>query len=111
MNIENMETIPPIYWMIVIGLVIGFFCFLLYELAMLIRESKRAVGDSRKVIVEAQKTIDTVNMLLVDVTDIVSTVKGTVSEVNAAIIAPVRKISSLLSVVSGFTEGLTSKRK
>ena len=111
MNIKNMETIPPIYWMIVVGVVVIFFCFILYEVALFIRESRKAVQDSRKVILEAEKTVDTVNMLLVDVTDIVSTVKGTIYEINGAIVAPVRKISSLLSVVSGFTEGLTSKRK
>lgn len=105
-----METIPAVYWMIIIGLVTAFICFLLYQLAMLTRESKLAVSDSRKVILEAEKTVDMANSILSDVTDIVSTVKGTVYEVNTAILSPIRKISSMVSVVSGFTEGLTSKR-
>ena len=106
-----METIPPLYWMIIIAVALGFICFVLYEFAMLIRESKHAVADSRKIIQEAEKTVDMANNILTEATGIIGTVKDTVSEVNSAIIKPVRKISSLVSIASAFTEGLTSKRK
>lgn len=106
-----METIPPLYWMLIIAIGVGFLCFVLYEFAMLIKESKNAVSDSRKIIQEAEKTIDTANKIMTEATEIVSTVKGTVYEINSAIIRPVRKISSFVSVASAFTEGLTSKRK
>ncbi len=106
-----METIPAMYWMVIIGVLVGFICFVLYQVAMLLKESKHAVMDSRKILQEAVKTVDMANVLLVDATEIVSTAKSTVNEVNNAIIGPIRRISSLLSVVSGFAEGLTSKRK
>jgi hypothetical protein len=51
------------------------------------------------------------NKIVTEATEIVGVVKGTVYELNSAIIRPVRKISSLVSVASAFTEGLTSKRK
>jgi len=106
-----METIPAIYWMIIIGVLVGFVCFVLYQFAMLLKESKHAVTDSRKILHEAVKTVDMANSLLADVAEIVNKAKGTVNEVNSAIIAPIRKISSLLSAISGFAEGVTSKRK
>ena len=97
-----METIPAVYWMAIIAVLTGFICFVLYQLAMLIKESKNTV-------IEARKVIATVNPLLDDVTDIVSTVKGTVSEVNSLVLRPLKKISSILSVASGFIEGITKK--
>lgn len=97
-----METIPAEYWMVIIAILTGFICFVLYQLAILIKESRNTV-------VEARKVISTVNPLLDDVTDIVGTVKDTVYEVNDLVLRPVKKISSILSVASGFIEGVTKK--
>lgn len=65
--------------------------------------------ESKNTVVEARKAISKLNPLLDDVTDIVATAKDTVYEVNKLIIRPVRKISSILSVASGFMEGITKK--
>lgn len=97
-----MDTIPSVYWMIIIAVLVGFVCFVLYQLGDLIKESKNTV-------IEARKAISKLTPLLDDVTDIVSTAKDTVHEVNGLIIRPVRKISSILSVASGFVEGVTRK--
>jgi len=106
-----METIPVVYWMIIITVLVGFISFVLYEFAMLIRESKKAISDSRDIIKEAENTVEIANGLLTDTTEIVSTIKGTVYEVNSSIVGPIKKISSVLSAVSGFSEGLTSRRR
>ncbi|MGI6423247.1 MAG: hypothetical protein ACOX0X_01325 [Candidatus Dojkabacteria bacterium] len=106
-----MQTIPPMYWMIIIGVLVGFFSFILFEIALLIKESRKAVADSRDVIQKASKTVDMANTILEDATEIVSTVKGTVYELNSAIVSPVRKISSILAAASGFVEGIVSKRE
>lgn len=97
-----MDTIPSVYWMVIITVLVGFVCFVLYQLGVLLMESKNTV-------VEARKAISKLNPLLDDVTDIVATAKDTVYEVNKLIIRPVRKISSILSVASGFMEGITKK--
>lgn len=97
-----MDTIPGVYWMVIITVLVGFVCFVLYQLGALLMESKNTV-------VEARKAISKLNPLLDDVTDIVATAKDTVYEVNKLIIRPVRKISSVLSVASGFMEGITKK--
>jgi uncharacterized membrane protein len=97
-----MDTIPSEYWMIVIAVLIGFVCFVLYQLGMLIKESRNTV-------VEARKAITTLNPILDDVTEIVSTVKDTVYEVNDLVMRPVKKISSILSIASGFIDGVAKK--
>ena len=109
--IENMEGIPAVYWMIIFGALVAFVCFVLYEFAMLLRESKRAVSDSRKIIQEAEKTVDLANKALVDAQEIISTVKGTIFMVNDTIVGPIKRISSVVSAASGFVEGFASKRK
>ncbi len=105
-----MDTIPSIYWMIIIGLLTAFVCFVLYQLAMLIKESKNAVGETKKILVDAQETLKVVNSIVNDVNEVVNTVKGTVYQVNDAILVPVRKISSIVGVASGLIEGITSKK-
>lgn len=97
--------------MIIIGVFTGFVCFVLYQLAMLLRESKGAVVDGRKLINEAEETIDTLNDILEDVTEIVTTVKGTVYQVNSAVLVPLRKITTVMGITSGFLEGFSSKKK
>lgn len=96
--------------MTIIAVGVGFICLVLYQLAMLIRESKGAVQDSRKIIKETEETLTKANALLDEATEIVNTVKGTITEVNNAIITPIRKISMITGVATSFIEGL-SKRK
>ncbi len=88
-----METIPAIYWMIVIAVLSGLLSFILYEIGMFIKESR--------------STLKNVENITADAQSVISTVKGTVEEVNEAIIQPIRGISSGLSVISGFLSGLT----
>lgn len=106
-----METIPPIFWMIIIVVGVGFGSLVLYEIAMLIKESKEAVRDSRTIIVESQKTVEKANNMLDEVQEIVINVKDTVSEISSTIISPVRKIGGMLTVASSFVEGVTGKKK
>ena len=78
-------NIPPVYWMIVIAAIVVMVCFVLYELGMLLKDSRKTLHN---------------------VEGITSTVKGTVEEVNESIIKPIRGIGSGISAVSGFVSGL-----
>jgi len=91
-----METIPPIYWMIVIGILASLLSFILFEIGMLIKDSR--------------KTLKNVDNITSDAQSIVSTVKGTVEEVNDTIIKPIRGIGSGISAVSGFVSGLKGEQ-
>ena len=105
-----MEGIPSIYWMVLIGTLTGFICFVLYQLAMLLSDSRSVVKNTNETVKEVNKTIQEVNEIVKEVNEIISTVKGTVYLVNDAVLVPVKKISTVLSVVSGISEGLASKR-
>ena len=85
-----METIPAIYWMIVVTAIVAMICFVLYELGMLLKDSRRTLGN---------------------IEGITSTVKGTVDEVNDSIIKPIRGIGSGISAASGFVSGLRGEEE
>ena len=93
------DTIPAIYWMIIIGLPVAFFTFILFELGMLIK-------DSRGIVVEAKETVSKTNVILTDAQEIVSQARATVNEVNEAIVTPIKSIGGVLASVAGFINGL-----
>lgn len=105
-----MESIPSLFWMIIIGLFTGFICFVLYHLAMLLRESRNAVSETKKIVIDAGETLKTVNSIVNDINEVIGTVKGTVYQVNNAVLIPLRKITSIMGIASGFIDGVTSKR-
>lgn len=73
-----METIPPMYWMIVVGVLAALLAYILFYIGVLVKET---VG-------------------------IVTSVKNTVTEVNDAVAGPVRAIKKVTSAVDGFVSGL-----
>jgi uncharacterized protein YoxC len=93
------EEIPSIYWMIIIGVPVGFFTFILYQLGMFIK-------DSRGIVTEAKQTLNKTNKMLDDAQEIVNTAKSTVNEVQQSIITPIRAIGNVLSRISGLVERL-----
>jgi len=93
------ETIPSIYWMIIISIPVAFFTFILYQLGMFIK-------DSRGVVTETKETLTKTNKILEDAQEIVNTAKDTVNELNQAIVVPIRSIGTALSTVSAFISGL-----
>jgi hypothetical protein len=101
-----MSNIPPIYWMIIIGFITFMFGLVLYYLAMLIRESKDAVADSRKIIQNTEEILKQATLIVNDLQESVSVVKGTVLQINEAILVPIKKIGSTISVVGDFFTGL-----
>jgi prophage DNA circulation protein len=105
-----MDGIPSVYWMILISIFTGFICFVLYQLAMLFKESRNAVKETKKILIDAQETLKVLNGIVNDVNEVVSTVKGTVYQVNSVVLVPLRKISAIMGIASGFIEGVTSKK-
>jgi len=100
------EAIPSVYWMILIGIPAGFFTFILYQLGMVTKDVRGVVQSSTRILEETNKTLIKTNVILDDVQAIVSTTKGTVEEVNQAVIVPVRQISGLLSTLTAFLSGI-----
>ena len=100
------ETIPSIYWMILIVVPVGFFTFILYQLGMVIKDSRGIVQNSTKLLEETNETLKKANVILDDVQSIVSTTKGTVEEINTAVITPVRQLSGIIGTLTGFLSGL-----
>jgi len=89
--------------MILIGILTGFVCFVLYQLGMLFK-------DSREVVRRAEKTVKLANDLVEEVSEIVGTVKGTIYQINSAVLVPLRKITTVMGIVSGIAEGIGSKK-
>lgn len=106
-----MSEIPAVYWMIIFGAVTFMICFVLYYVAMLLKESKDAVGDSRKIIQGMEGTMKQVDLILADVQATISTVRGTIDEVNEGIIQPIKNVGSAISAVSGFVSGMKKEKK
>lgn len=91
-----METIPPIYWMIVVGILTALLAFILYEIGMFVKESRL--------------TLKNVEGITSDTKSVVSTVKTTVEEVNDTIIQPIKGIGATISAVNGFVAGLKGEQ-
>lgn len=100
------DTIPAIYWMIIIGIPVAFFTFILYQIGMIIRDSREVVKSSSEILKETEKTVTKANAILDDVQEMITTTKSTVKEVNQSIITPVRGIGKALAGVSSFISGL-----
>lgn len=88
------------------GIPVAFFTFILYQLGMVTKDTRGVVQGSTKIIEEANKTLIKTNVILDDVQAMVSTTKGTVEEVNQAVIQPVRQISGLLTTLTEFLSGM-----
>ncbi|MDD4382357.1 MAG: hypothetical protein PHE21_03375 [Candidatus Dojkabacteria bacterium] len=99
-----METIPAIYWMIVIGVIAAMICVVLLFLALFI-------NDYRKGIHKAMNLMDDASRSLKQVEDILSNVQSTIQEVSNAILVPVRKIQSGISVAMSFIDGLIGRKR
>lgn len=90
-----METIPSTYWMIIIGFVVLMICLVLYYLAMLLKETKKVVTDTGTLLKET-------DLILKDVRQVVASAKGTVDQINEAILVPIKRIGYGISMVTSF---------
>jgi predicted PurR-regulated permease PerM len=104
-----METIPSVYWMIIIAFVVFMICLVLYYLAMLIRETRDVVGDTRPILKSTQQILDQSTLIVEDAQKSVSMLRGIIEELNDAVLVPIRKLGNIVTIASDF---LTSvKRK
>lgn len=100
-----MSEIPSVYWMIIFGAVTFMFCFVLYYLAMLIKESRDAIRDSREMLKSADEILKKTTLIVSDVQEAIATVKGTVDQVNEAILLPIKRVGSAITTVGDFVSG------
>jgi uncharacterized protein YoxC len=95
-----MQEIPSVFWMVIISVVTIFFCFVLYHLAMLLKESKNTV-------IGLQKTVNDINGITSELSGIVSSIKTPVDQ----IVGVVQRVSSVFSVASGIIDGFKSREE
>ena len=93
-----MGEIPSMFWMIIVGILTLFVCYVLYQLAMLLRESR----DSVKGI---NKTVEDLNNIVSEVNGIIDIVKTPVLQITGAL----HGISAVAGVISGIIEGFKSE--
>ena len=104
-----MDTIPAIYWMVIIGAITLMFCLVLYYIAMLIKESRDAVKDSREIIKNADQITKQAALIVDDMQETITALKGTVMSINEAVLVPIKKIGSAITIAGDFLEGLKRK--
>ncbi len=100
-----METIPSIYWMIIISIITGFLCLIFYYLAMLLKESKETVIEVRETVKKSNQIMDEANEIIRTAKKAVNIAENIVKEVETQIIFPVRTIGGIFQTISGFLEG------
>lgn len=96
-----MNSIPPIFWMIIVSVLTVMLSFIFYHVAMLIRETKLTVKDARETMREVNKVLQKVDLIINNVQESVAMVRGTVEEINQGILAPVRKIAGFTALITG----------
>lgn len=101
-----MSDIPSVYWMIIIALIVFMICLVLYYFAILIKRSGEVVNEVKPLLKNTDEILKQTAVMVNDAQEAVSVVKGTLIEINGAILAPVRKIGSVISIVGDFFEGL-----
>ena len=95
-----MEEIPSVYWMIVFGFISSFICLVLLYLALLLKESKDTIKESKYILQGRKNTILKLGKMVEEVEGMVSVARGTVEEVSNSILKPIRVISGLMGSVS-----------
>jgi hypothetical protein len=100
------ETIPSVYWMIIIGVPTAFLTFILFQIGMIIKDSREVVRSSSKILKETEKTVTKANVILDSVEEMVTSTKATVYEINQTVITPVRGIAQAVNTISAFISGL-----
>lgn len=95
-----MEEIPSIFWMIIVGVLTAFVCYVLYQLAMFIKESRNSVKG-------VNKAVEDINNIVSEVNGIIDSVRTPVLQIAGAL----HGISAFTSAVSGIIEGFKSGEK
>ncbi|MBU1120025.1 hypothetical protein KKA50_02430 [Patescibacteria group bacterium] len=106
-----MDTIPPVFWMIIVSVLTVMTCLILYYIAMLIKETRTTVADARDTMKQATKMLQQLELIVNDVQSSVSAIRGTVEEVNQSILAPIRKIAGGILTASAFLGSLKKNKQ
>lgn len=99
----NTNTIPALYWMIVIGVLSGMFTLILYYIAMLIKEAtntlkevKSTIQDSREIIRGTKKIVDDTSEIVSELKGSLGNIKNTIDEFNDVLTLPIKSVSSII---------------
>jgi uncharacterized protein YoxC len=111
-----MDTIPPVFWMIIIAFVTIFFCLILYYIAMLFKETSQTVSEVKKVVRDSRGMIKNIEKIVEETTEIIGAVKrttlmieNTAGEVKEQIITPIKRVGGILASVAGFLGSFRKK--
>ena len=92
-----MEEIPAIFWMLIVGILVVFVCYVLYQLAMLLKESRDSIKG-------VNKAVEDINNIVSEIDGIINIVKTPVLQITGAL----HGISTVASVISGIVDGFKS---
>jgi predicted PurR-regulated permease PerM len=99
-----MEAIPAIYWMIVIGVIAIMICVVLLFIALFINDSRGVIHKSISLMDDTSKSLKLLENILTNL-------QGTMNELSTAILVPIRRIQNAVSMVTGFLDGITGKKR
>lgn len=93
--------IPALFWMFIIGAFTIMLCYILYYIAMIMKETSSTIVEVREVVKSSNVVIVESTDLIKDTKEIVSTVKNSVKELNEKVIQPITEIGTIITSVSG----------
>ena len=95
-----MEEIPAIFWMLIVGILVVFVCYVLYQLAMLLKESRDSIKG-------VNKAVEDINNIVSEINGIIDIVKTPVLQITGAL----HGISTVASVISGIVDGFKTREE
>lgn len=102
-----MDEIPYWFWMIIVTGLSGMLGFIMYYLALLLRETMLTVREFKYLVVEFHDVLDSAKVLMEKMNRVSDTMTRTVETVSSSILQPLAAIgswiNSLRSMISSFT--------
>lgn len=106
-----LNEIPAEFWMVIVSVVTLFLVLIMYQFAMLLKETTKTMSETSKVVTELQETVKKANIVLEDASEVVSMTKTTVEEVQSNVVQPVLRIASVVGIVSDLVDTFTGSAK
>ena len=89
-----MEEIPYWFWMMIVTGLSGMLGFIMYYLALLLRETMLTVRELKYIIVEFHDVLDSAKILMEKMNRVSDTLTSTVETVSGSILQPLAAIGS-----------------
>jgi len=101
------NEIPAVFWMVIISVVTAFVCFILYYVAIVMKQTAGTIGETKEVVKSSNKLIAESTEIVTDLKDSAKMLKGAMQDVSESIIPPIKKIGTFLNTVTSLLDGVT----